>query len=40
MRILYLLIPEGLAELGNDFTEKYIIERMASQVTVLMDTVK
>ena len=35
MRILYLLIPEGLAELGSDFTGKYIIEEIASQVTVL-----
>jgi len=30
-----VLIPEGLAELGSDFTGKYIAERMASQVTVL-----
>jgi hypothetical protein len=30
-----VLNPEGLAELGNDFTGKYIMERIASQVTVL-----
>ena len=30
-----MLNPEGLAELGNDFTGKYIIHRIASQVTVL-----
>ena len=32
---MYLLIPEGLAELGNDFTGKYSTPRMPSQVTVL-----
>jgi len=29
------LNPEGLAELGSDSTGQYIIEKMASQVTVL-----
>ena len=35
MRILYLLITDGLAELGSDFTGKYSTDRIASQVTVL-----